>query len=898
MDDPTAGRPDPTPLESIAPPAPADAAAGLAPSATAEAEAWQPPAARWPALNRGGATFGPLTATAWDTTAQRLIAQDAAGATLLVQPLGGATLRLTLLTPGTDAAPPSLAVVGAAPAGAQAYQAVDGGWQVPTAAGPLHLTAAGGLRWERADGSAIFATAPGVAAGVGFGWGQDWAWVWTARNPAAAYFGAGERTGPLDRSGTRMTFWTADVGPHHPGTDAMYQSLPVALAWDATSGTTMGLFCDHPGMQRWDIGRATEDALCLSARAPVLDLYLFAGPTMADVLAQYTALTGRMPLPPRWALGFQQSRWSYFPARQVLEIAQGFRDRDLPGDTIYLDIDYMRGFRDFTFDPQGFPDPAGLIGQLRDLGFRVVTIIDPGVKRDRGYHVYDQMFAAGHYVKWPDGRPHLGAVWPGPCVFPDFFNPQVRAWWGGLHTALLDAGVAGIWDDMNEPVSNPLDPADRLSAAPSAGGGAAEADETRDSDTAGAVGGSWFAPSFPPGVQHNTDHGPRRHEAVHSAYGLQMARATADGLDRLRPAARRFVLTRAGYAGVQRYSAVWTGDNQSWWDHLALAVTMCQGLGLAGVAFVGTDIGGFNDRCTGELYLRWLQFGAVMPLARAHYNSHESGGQAQEPWSFGPEILDYARLALRLRYRLLPYLYSLFHEATQSGAPVLRPLAWEFPHDPRGRTADTQALCGPALLAAPVLRPGVAAQAVYLPAGRWLHLATGDLYDGGADRLVPTPLAHWPLFVRAGSVVPLAEPGRNTEAAAAGNITLLAVAPVRAEAGAADNPQSAIRTPQSPVWYEDDGEGYAYRDGAFRQVPLACAWAGAHLIVTLGPVTGAWHPPTRAVHLDLAGLDAAPAQVTLNGEATVAAWDAPTRRLTLPLRDVAAGATLRVTITP
>ncbi len=884
MDDPAADPNLPAPLESTAPPAPADAGAGLAPSATTDAEAWQPPASRWPALNQGGAAFGPFTVAAWEADTQRLVARDAAGATLIVQPLGWATLRLTLLTPGTGAPPPSFAVIGETPSGEEAYQALDGGRLVPTSAGPLHLAPDGALRWERADGSLIFATAPGVAGGTGFGWANDWAWVWAARNPAAAYLGCGERTGPFDRSGTRMTFWTSDVGPHHPGTDAMYQSLPVALAWDATSGTTMGLFCDHPGMQRWDLGQATEGALCLSARAPQLDLYLFAGPTMADVLAQYTALTGRMPLPPRWALGFQQSRWSYFPARQVLEIAQGFRERDLPGDTIYLDIDYMRGFRDFTFDPQGFPDPVGLLRRLADLGFRVVTIIDPGVKRERGYHVYDQMFAGRHYVKWPDGRPHVGVVWPGPCVFPDFFNPRVRAWWGGLHTALLNAGVAGIWDDMNEPVSNPLNPADRPSAAPSAGG-ALVVDETRDTDTVGAVGGSWFAPSFPPGVQHETDHGLRRHDEIHSAYGMQMARATAEGLDRLRPEARRFILTRAGYAGVQRYAAVWTGDNQSWWDHLAMAVTMCQGLGLSGVAFAGTDIGGFNDRCTGEFYLRWLQFGAVMPLARAHYNSHESGGQTQEPWSFGPEILDHARLALRLRYRLLPYLYSLFYAATQTGAPVLRPLAWEFPHDPRGRTADAQALCGPALLAAPVLRPGVAAQAVYLPAGRWLHLASGALYEGGADRLVPTPLAHWPLFVRGGSVVPLGESARNTEAAATGDITLLVVTPAPA-------------VPALPplIWYEDDGEGYAYRDGTFRQVPLACAWTDERLVITVGPVSGSWLPPTRAVHLAVAGLDHEPATVQLNDQAAAATWDAATHRLTLPLRDPAAGESLRIAI--
>ncbi|MGI8588559.1 MAG: TIM-barrel domain-containing protein [Chloroflexia bacterium] len=797
----------------------------------------------WPPLGRRGAVFSAEDEGEWDAEG-RWVTRDASGARLVAQQLGDGILRVTLLTPGTEAAPASFAVVGDV---------------TPQLSSP---DTKGGPRTEPR-------LPVGEGSGVRFGWGEGWAWAWIPAEPGAAYFGFGERTGALDRRGTRMTFWTLDVGPHTPDTDAMYQSHPVGMAWNPATGRTTGIFCDHPGLQRWDICRARPDAVCIAAQAQALDFYLFSGPTMAGVLAQYTTLTGRMPMPPRWALGFQQSRWSYTPASRVLDVAREFRRRNLPADTIYLDIDYMHGFRDFTFDPAAFPDPAGLMWELGDLGFRVVTILDPGVKRDRGYAVYDEMFRNRYYVKWPDGRPHVGSVWPGPCVFPDFFNPTVREWWGGLHTSLLDAGVAGIWDDMNEPVSNPV-PAptgtpDEPHTPP------AEA-SSAPSETEG-VNPGWFAGTFPPDVVHETGGGTRAHGEVHSAYGMQMARATAEGLDRLRPNARRFVLTRSGYAGVQRYAAVWTGDNQSWWEHLGMAVSMCQGVGMSGVPFVGADIGGFNGRCTGELYLRWLQFGTVMPLMRGHYNSGSTDGQNQEPWSFGPEIEAHARAALQLRYRLLPYLYSLFHEAATSGAPILRPLAWDFPHDPRGRTVDYEALCGPALLVAPVTRPGQAAQAVYLPAGSWMHFATGVVYTGGQDVLVPTPLDHFPLFVRGGCVIPLGTAAHNSDAASGGPVTLLAVPPAR----------SGTRLPDF-AWYEDNGSDLAYLSGDYRITPLMCARDGdGRIVIEVGPVTGPWQPPARETRLEVGGLDAAPASVKLNGRLTAHAWDRDRRRLSLAL---------------
>ncbi len=446
---------------------------------------------------------------------------------------------------------------------------------------------------------------------------------------------------------------------------------------------------------------------------------------MPAILARYTELTGRMSLPPRWALGYHQCRWSYYPDSWVRKLAQEFRARQMPCDAIWLDIDYMDGYRDFTWHPQRFPDPQGLLDALHQQGFRVVTILDPGVKQDPTYHVYQQGARAGYFCTTPDGQVFHGPVWPGMAAFPDFSRAEVRRWWGDLHATLLQVGVDGIWNDMNEPTLT--------------GHFAPELDVPR---------GSTLAPH----VQHGSEGQSLPHLALHNAYGSLMAQAAHEALARLRPDTRPFVLTRSAYAGVQRYAALWTGDNSSRWEHLRLAMPMCLNISLSGVAFVGVDVGGFWGNSDAELLTRWMQLGALLPFYRNHSSAHTTH---QEPWAFGEPFESINRQYLELRYRLLPYLSTLFYEAAMTGAPIMRPLLWHYLNDPTTWEIEDQFLLGRDLLAAPIYEPGSSARRLYLPTGEWASFWSGERFHGPAWIEARAPLDELPLFVRAGAFLPL-----------------------------------------------------------------------------------------------------------------------------------------------
>ena len=359
----------------------------------------------------------------------------------------------------------------------------------------------------------------------------------------------------------------------------------------------------------------------------------------------------------------------------------------------------MRGFRSFTWDGSRFPDPPKLLADLAKDGFKVVTIIDPGIKHDpnAGYTVYDDGVSGGHFVKRGDGSLYLGQVWPGEAVFPDFTRPATRAWWSGLVGELVKTGVRGVWIDMNEPTS-------------------------------------WTPGGFPDDVRFDGEGQPTDHREAHNVYALQMARATREG----QTAARPFVLTRAGFAGIQRFAAVWTGDMESSWEHLAMAPAMLLGLGLSGVPWVGTDVGGYSGGPGGELYARWLQLGSVSPFFRTH---SQTGSPPQEPWAFGVELEAVNRRQLELRYRLLPYLYSLAREASTKGTPPLRPLLYEFAADPQTHAIGDELLLGPWLLAAPVLEAGKRTRQLYLPPGRWYDYWSRAVLEGGKQVTVAAPLA-------------------------------------------------------------------------------------------------------------------------------------------------------------
>ncbi|HEV2765596.1 MAG TPA: TIM-barrel domain-containing protein, partial [Pyrinomonadaceae bacterium] len=505
------------------------------------------------------------------------------------------------------------------------------------------------------------------------------------RDQLEVYYGFGEKAlSTAWRNGHVLTMWNSDTYGYPPGLDPIYQSIPFFTT--LRQGLAYGLFFDNTHRTTFDMGKTDPARYTFSAAGGELNYYVFTGGaerTPKTVLRDYTELTGRTPLPPLWSLGFQQSRYSYFPEARVREVARGFRERRIPADVIYFDIDYMDGYRVFTWHKEHFPDPPRLLRDLRAEGFRTVVIIDPGIKVDESYFAYREGRAGGFFHKSADGSEFRAKVWPGVCAFPDFTDPKARAWFGSLYKTNLDEGVAGFWTDMNEPATFAPDntpPQPRIFHDPKN--------------------------TFPLTVRHAGDGQPGTHARYHNVYGMQMARATFEGLKKLRPDERPFVLTRAGYAGVQRFSSVWTGDNVATWEHLQLSVPMLTNLGVSGVPFVGADVGGFSGDATPELFARWMQAASLTPFFRSHV---EKGRQDREPWAFGPEVERVSRAAIELRYRLLPYLYTLFREHEETGAPVMRPLWFEYPHDFATYTMPThldEFLVGRDLLVAPVMTAG------------------------------------------------------------------------------------------------------------------------------------------------------------------------------------------------
>jgi alpha-glucosidase len=637
---------------------------------------------------------------------------------------------------------------------------------------------------------------------------------------AEAIYGLGEKAFDLNLRGRTVEMWNTDPETFAPGVDPIHLCIPTLIA--QRQGRAYGLFFDNPGRARFDLGQTLSEQLRYEADSGELCGYFFGGPGMADVLARYTQLTGRMSLPPRWMLGFQQCRWSYYPEAKVRALAAEFRQRRIPCDALYLDIHYMDGYRVFTWNRDRFPDPPGLVADLREQGFRLLTILDPGIKVDPGYSVHDEGLDRDVFCKLPDGSLFQGPVWPGPCYFPDFTDPEVRAWWGGLYRPLLEIGVAGFWNDMNEPAI--------------------------------------FGGSMPSAVIHNYEGQGACHGEIHNAYGLQMARASAEGLARLRPGERLPVISRSGYAGLQRYALVWTGDNHSTWAHLRLGVSMCLNLGLSGIAFCGPDIGGFAGDCDGELLARWTQVGALTPFFRNH---SALGTCQQEPWAFGEPYESICRRWIELRYELLPYLYTAFWQASRSGLPVMRPLALAFPGDLRTYSLDDQFLLGDALLAAPIGRPGQYSRPVYLPGKVWYNYWTGERSSGDIE--ADAPLEQMPFFVRAGSVLPLA--------------------PIMQHTG--EWPPEALKLHVYPgegeSWlYEDDGHSLAYREGACQVTRFFCDLAGGELNLRR-EVKGDYHPGYDRFEIQIHGLDAAPRALRIDGEAVDANFDpgTGTARLTV-----------------
>lgn len=571
-----------------------------------------------------------------------------------------------------------------------------------------------------------------------------------------AIYGLGDKPGCLNKRGYSYVNWnTDDPAPHVDSFKSLYKSIPFFIVLG--DEYCYGIFADNTYKTTFDFGYENTDYYFVEHEKGELDYYFMPGNDMAEVVGLYTSLTGTTPLYQRWIYGSHQSRWGYYTQDEVLDIADKFRELDITCDVIHMDIDYMNGYRVFTFDDKKFPDVKGLSEKLADRGVKLISIIDPGVKKDEDYFMYKEGMEMDAFAHDTDGSVYENAVWPGTSVFPDFTKQSVRSWWGDKTKILLEHGISGIWNDMNEPAS--------------------------------------FNGPLPDDVQF--EYGA--HEKVHNIYGHFMAKATYEGLAKNDGGKRPFVLTRAAYAGSQKYCGGWTGDNHSIWAHIALSLEQVCNLSVSGLAMCGSDIGGFGSDTTPELLVRFYEAAVFVPFFRNH---SAMGTRRQEPWQFDETTIDAVRKTVKLRYRFIPYIYDLAHECEKTGAPIVRPLVYEYHADKHVRNICDEYMLGSFVLVAPVIAPGKEAREVYLPDGDWYDYYTGEKYSGGRYILADAPLDKVPVFIKAGAIIPVADGEiRSTEDITEDKISIL-----------------TYPGKGSFVHYQDDNETFAYRNGAYNAV--------------------------------------------------------------------------------
>ncbi|MGP4009388.1 glycoside hydrolase family 31 protein [Streptomyces sp. 4N124] len=614
---------------------------------------------------------------------------------------------------------------------------------------------------------------------------------WMQRSEVAAdarFFGLGGRaSGPRLRDGT-YRLWNTDPGrPFGPGDDPLYITMPVQLV--VADAATHLVFHDTSWDGTLTLREGEEGAGSGHDRSGGCELRMDGGPlrcwvivgTPARVLLAWASLTGAPALPPAWALGHQHARWGFGSEQEVRRIVAGYQERGLPLDAVHLDIDHYDAHQVFTVDHEHFPKLPQLAEDLRRDGVRLVSIVDPAVKAAPGNTVYDSGTDEGAFVRDASGGLVRGVAWPGEAVYPDFTHARVRAWWGRLYEERLAQGFTGFWHDMNEPVSFT------------------------------AFGES----TLPRSARHDLDGRGGDHREAHNVYALCMAQAAYEGLRALAPKERPFLFSRSGWAGMQRYGGTWSGDVATGWPGLRASLALVMGLGLCGVPYSGPDVGGFDGSPSPELYLRWFQLGAHLPLFRTHASLRAG---RREPWEFGPEVLEHARVALVERRRLLPYFVTLAHLARRTGAPYVRPLWWGAPEDRALRNCEDAFLLGDSLLVAPVLGPGADRRTVQLPRGRWYDTATEQAYDGPAQVLVDAPLSRIPVLARAGAVVPV----RGDD----GELELEVWAPARGRTGG-----GLVVPDPGDGWDEPGIERYVTR------------WEGEELIVERDREGGGDAPP-------------------------------------------------------
>ncbi|MHB8285534.1 MAG: glycoside hydrolase family 31 protein [Caulobacteraceae bacterium] len=671
-------------------------------------------------------------------------------------------------------------------------------------------------------------------------------------------FGLGDKTGELDRRGGSFVDWNTDSFGFKSSTDPIYKSIPFFISAGGRGGA-YGVFLDNTWRVFFDFAHKEPDVATMSAPNGAIDYYVIAGPQVRDVVRRYSDLTGKAPLTPRWALGYQQSRYSYMSASEVRQIAARLRAERFPTDVIWLDIDFQDRNRPFTTNPATYPDLPGLTKDLGADGFKLVTIADLHVAKISGYVPYDTGLAGDHFVHAADGSTYVGEVWPGPSVFPDFTKAKTRDWWGTLYAGFATAGVAGFWDDMNEPA---------VFRTPTL---------TMPIDNQHRIASDDFAPRT------------ASHAEIHNVYGMENSRATYDGVRTLRPDQRAFVMTRASYAGGQRYATTWTGDNSSTWEHLRLGVHQILNLGLSGFSYSAADAGGFAGGPSPDLLTRWFEIGAFLPLFRDH---SAKGTPRAEPWVDGPEHLAIRRRFVEARYRLMPYLYGLADENSRTGDPIMRPVFYDYP-DALSAPCDQSmsfTLGRDLLIAAPPKPESPQPYDVCLPSGGWYDYWTGQpvkasapakrgpiqsasqaaaVQAGAPASLTETPsLDRLPVFVRAGAILPRQALVQTTAQMPKG--------PLELEVYPGSDCQGVL--------YDDDGASTDFSRGAFYRQTVRCVVRpDGGVEVIFGAAEGKRAPWWREIKVHIHGWTAASVHADVDGRPFAAAVTPASSEVTVEL---------------
>lgn len=646
--------------------------------------------------------------------------------------------------------------------------------------------------------------------GLGTSWNGEQVTTYKKLQDGERFIGLGEKTGSLDRKGHGYTNWNTDNFGYGSGADPLYSSIPFYIG--IHSKLVYGIFFDNSHKTFFNFGASNDRFSSFAADTGEMNYYFIYGENVREVLREYTHLTGRMELPPLWSIGYQQCRYSYYPDKEVLSVADTFREKDIPADTIVFDIHYMEKYKIFTWSKRDFPDPKGLLEQLKVKGFNVVVMCDPGIKVEKGYEAYDDGVKKDVFIKYPDGEYYTGQVWPGWCHFPDFTNPKARTWWKDHFQDYVNLGVQGFWNDMNEIAT--------------------------------------WGNMVPENIEMDFEGNKATMRRGRNLYGFQMARSTYEGTKALMKNKRPFNLTRSGYAGIQRYAAVWTGDNVAYDEHMMLGVRIVNSMGLSGVAFAGYDVGGFVGNADSKLFARWISIGALSPFFRGHsmINSRDA-----EPWSYGEEVEQISRNYIKFRYKLLPYLYSVFYEASENGMPVQRSLAIDYPHDARVYDGhyQHQYLFGPFILVAPVESNKDFAKVLFPEGDLWYSVYNGHKHVANQEVIIECPLHRLPIYIKGGAIIPMQ--------------------PVKSHTGESNDVLNlhlyAGLTHSSFLFYEDDGSSFDYQKNAYAKRVIDYRPVEKNL--TLQTTEGTFKTEYRKVRLVFHGFDSTLKSVSVNGKDTL-----------------------------